>query len=128
MRYLAAATALIALAGCMGNQIEAGIPAQLTAKQIKIVDAGVRQALKDPKSARISGLSVSRDRKFADMFMVCGYVNGRNSYGGYTGDVPFYGHLTDFGGGFKFDLGGIGDVGDSNYGIRLVCAKSGAPI
>lgn len=42
--------------------------------------------LKDPESARFRNLRVAG---YADGSVVCGEVNGKNSYGGYTGYQPF---------------------------------------
>ncbi len=42
--------------------------------------------LKDPESARFRNLRVSSYEKGA---VICGEVNGKNSYGGYTGYQPF---------------------------------------
>jgi hypothetical protein len=59
----------------------------LSALEISAIEEGVRNGLKDPESARFK-------HPFADSYAIgesyyCGYVNAKNSYGGYTGDQPF---------------------------------------
>lgn len=49
-----------------------------------IAKAAVTERLKDPESARFTGLQMSADGK-----VVCGKVNAKNSYGGYVGPQPF---------------------------------------
>lgn len=50
----------------------------------------------------------------------CGYVNGRNSFGGYTGEQPYIGVFSDDGA--QFQLVNIG--GHS----RQICQMAGANI
>lgn len=47
----------------------------------------VRQQLRDPESARFSGVYVHRGPSGA---AVCGRVNAKNGFGGYTGDSDFF--------------------------------------
>ena len=72
--------------------IVAGTPIALSATQASKVKDGVTRVLKDPGSAVFGEMSAARhpDGKIS----VCGYVNARNSYGGYTGQQPFLGGLT----------------------------------
>lgn len=49
--------------------------------------------MKDADSAKFGTIAASRNTKGA--VSVCGYVNGKNSYGGYTGEQPFIGVLFD---------------------------------
>jgi hypothetical protein len=53
------------------------------------VRALVREQLKDPQSAQFSGVRLERSPKGGWSF--CGYVNARNSYGGYAGRSFFIG-------------------------------------
>jgi hypothetical protein len=56
---------------------------------------------KDPTSAQFTKIVVSEDRvlgSFGEMIItntVCGYVNGKNSYGGYVGSEYFYVQWTE---------------------------------
>lgn len=68
---------------------EPGAPITLTAQQQKAVRVGVVSGLKDPESARFGGMIGAKDRD-GDI-TVCGFVNAKNSYGGYSGMSPFVG-------------------------------------
>ena len=47
--------------------------------------AKIREALKDPESARFGDVWAAGDSQY----VACGYVNARNSFGGYTGEELF---------------------------------------
>lgn len=69
-------------------------PMMLSPAQIKIVQAGTKKGLKDPDSARFGDIFLaSVDDK--GVITVCGYVNAKNSFGGYTGMEPFLGLLSN---------------------------------
>ena len=53
------------------------------AKLIAKAEAAMREQLKDPDSAKFSDAKVFYNTRVG--ISVCGYVNARNSYGGYTG-------------------------------------------
>jgi hypothetical protein len=60
------------------------IPAE---KQRTVIDA-VKAQLKDPDSAKFRGL-----KPMGDKGGICGWVNAKNGYGGYSGyQVFFYNH------------------------------------
>lgn len=57
-----------------------------------VVEAAVRPVLRDPQSAIFRDLSATNDRKIGKSpagLVVCGYVNAKNGFGGYTGDKMF---------------------------------------
>lgn len=54
--------------------------------RIERAEEKVKERLKDPESARFRNETVREDR---DETIVCGEVNAKNSFGGYTGFVPF---------------------------------------
>lgn len=56
-----------------------------TPKEEQAVLEALKGRLKDPDSAKISNVKVSADGK-----TVCGLVNAKNGFGGYTGDSVFY--------------------------------------
>lgn len=61
---------------------------------IERAKVSVRSRLKDPASAVFSELRILGNER------VCGYVNAKNSFGGYTGNtrfVSFYGAVTYIG-------------------------------
>lgn len=109
MKALAAIALAAGLAACAGNsgqqapvaqaapaaapQPETLKPVQLSARQRRALEAGLRRSLKDPESARFgahrAGLSET------GLTTVCGLVNARNSFGGYTGDKPYMASITD---------------------------------
>jgi hypothetical protein len=67
--WFATALSVALLAGC-GHQAA--------------VEARVKGHLKDPDSAKFSQLNISKDGSVG-----CGFVNAKNSMGGYTGDQFF---------------------------------------
>lgn len=96
MRWITLA-ACVGLAACSGggatrsslNQAPAQM-VELTAEQRGDVETGVRRGLKDPNSAMFGSMKAAVDREKADTYVVCGWVNSKNSFGGYVGDQPFY--------------------------------------
>lgn len=95
---VAALAALLGLAGCAGSQfgslssLQTLDPIALTASQKAAVEDGLRAVLKDPESARFGSYAagVSAD----GVITVCGSVNAKNSFGGYTGKKPYMGILA----------------------------------
>jgi len=59
----------------------------LNKKQLAFVKKGIAAGLKDPNSALFGDMVTFQDQN--GVLRVCGYVNGRNSFGGYTGMQPF---------------------------------------
>lgn len=55
--------------------------------QIAEIEKAVKRKLKDPDSAKFN--SIRAYPKENQMYTVCGFVNAKNSYGGYGGDMPF---------------------------------------
>lgn len=63
-----------------------------TDELMKETHAFITKDLKDPDSAKFRNEFI---RKFTNpegkaIFMVCGEINAKNSYGGYTGFTPYY--------------------------------------
>src|ERR1700722_3857616 len=57
-----------------------------------VVEVAVRAQLRDPQSAVFRDLSATTDRKTGASpagLVVCGYVNAKNGFGGFTGEKPF---------------------------------------
>lgn len=65
---------------------------------IKIGESLVRDSLKDPDSAKLESSFHSSGE--TDGY-VCGLVNAKNSYGGYTGKKPFYVYIDTLDGKLK---------------------------
>ncbi len=57
-----------------------------TGNTLRIITDGVKEQLKDPDSAKFKNVKVSSASGY-----VCGEVNAKNSYGGYTGFTKFAG-------------------------------------
>lgn len=62
-------------------------------------------------------------------FTVCGYVNGKNSYGGYTGMQPFIGKPFDPStSGASFHLVDIGATASKRHAAYTVCQQAGVSL
>lgn len=69
----------------------------LTASEKAMIRTVVTKDFKDPTTARFKWLPIidrakwlsDPDHAGGSKFISCGLVNGKNSYGGYTGFVPF---------------------------------------
>src|SRR5262245_34863885 len=68
-------------------------PITLTAVQVETVKDGLRRVLRDPESIQLGKLVAGRSDKGA--IAVCGWVNAKNGFGGYTGERPFSGMMTE---------------------------------
>lgn len=95
-------------------------PMPLTPAQIKTVEDGARRGLKDPDSAKFEGIVGGRNAQ-GDVF-ACGYVNSRNSFGGYVGMQPFGGMITNVAG-EQFTLVGIGSDLDSRLALAATTCR-----
>lgn len=96
MRHIFIGLLAAFLAGCAGQQqssvanslLPLGTPqVQLTPEMTSATEDAVRAVLKDPDSARFSSLAAF-DK--GGQINICGLVNAKNSYGGYTGSSPFH--------------------------------------
>lgn len=103
-----------------------GTPVGLSGQDVKTVQAGVRAGMKDPDSARFGAMAAAKDN--TGKVTVCGYVNGRNSFGGYTGDKPFIGIFVNEGGSKAFSLADIGSTEGNMMAISIVCKGRGVSI
>jgi hypothetical protein len=79
--------------------------------------------MKDPEAARFSD-TMAGARKADGTITVCGYVNGKNSYGGYVGMSPFVGLLADGPNG-PFGLVDIGSSAKDRPFVVKLCRDSG---
>lgn len=96
--YLALAV-IVGLGGCGGMRSGA--------------EAAVRDALKDPESARFGAFYFNKETKRG-----CLTVNAKNSMGGYTGDQQAYVEQTEKG----WEVHGIGEIDQD--GCRKVHADA----
>ena len=101
-----------------------GTPVSLSALQISAVQREVRSNLKDPESARFGAIAASRSE--SGKYAVCGFVNGRNSYGGYMGMQPYAGTLVTVASQNSFLIYSFNDGEIHNPWItRAYCRNSG---
>src|SRR4051812_27370730 len=87
----------LAIAGCVSTKAKTSSPridgiATLTAAQTKALQEGVKGRLKDPDSARFGELAAGNMKDGS--IHVCGLVNSKNSYGGYTGMAPYSANIN----------------------------------
>lgn len=125
-------TLLMAGTACQAapeRQLEAGSAYRLSAAESRYVQAGVKRTLKDPESSRFQNLIASRDSK--GVITVCGFVNARNSYGGYTGMQPFVGILLNkpaLPKDSRFLVASFGSDRDKARGVIAACQAAGVQI
>ena len=118
LALIAAAVASIATSAVAGDPIE------LSEAQIEAVQSVVRDGLKDPDSARFGTIAAGVIDETG--FMVCGYVNARNSFGGYVGMTVFSGVMVAKNNVFiQATIGGTDKVQEN---IRKICSDHGAEI
>lgn len=91
----------------------------LNMAQIDAMHTVVLSKLRDPGSVQWGENKAGIDAK--GKTFVCGTVNAKNGFGGYTGMTPYMG---EFDGG-QFKLGGIGGVPEVTTAIYQVCAQQG---
>jgi hypothetical protein len=104
-------------------EITPGKPIALSDAQKNTVRRGVREKLKDPDSAKFVSLSAVKDDK--GMVYVCGMVNAKNSYGGYTGMSPFLGMMMGSKPKEFFAVVGIGSDAASSAAHLELCRRHG---
>ena len=81
-RLLCAAALLAAVCGVFAQEASED-------PTISKAKARLLQQLKDPESARWFGLHVASPKKPGGPPLLCGWVNSKNSFGGYVGFKPF---------------------------------------
>ncbi|MEE9906694.1 hypothetical protein LWV33_03160 [Brucella intermedia] len=85
----------LALYGCQSTAVS-NTPRNsvtLNEAQIEIVKEGIKRSLKDPESAEFGAIKAA-DTDKKGIFHVCGTVNAKNSFGGYSGQSPYFGVLA----------------------------------
>jgi hypothetical protein len=99
----------------------------LTAEEVATVQDGVRKSLKDPNSAMFGPMTGAQEGN--DHTWVCGVVNAKNSFGGYTGDKPFMGMLVHMPAGGKtlkmFQVTSMGGTDSATYATMEMCRRYG---
>jgi hypothetical protein len=100
------------------------VPVEITPAMRSAIERGVAEALKDPESARFGRMAASK-RPAESSPTVCGYVNARNSFGGYVGNRPFLGTLISGNGKAAFILVGMGNSDTEISAVFSTCASYG---
>lgn len=127
--YFVSICAAIALSGCASPDPSAayldaspkhGKSVVLTPELTKSIQDGVRNKLKDPESARFGKIAAG---DVGGQTIVCGWVNAKNSYGGYIGMQPFFGYFQINSTKFDADIIANGEIGI--IGLRERCFKEG---
>jgi hypothetical protein len=101
---------------------------ELTPELTAAIQNGVRRGLKDPNSAMF-GTIIAGQRVWQGQneIVACGYVNSKNSFGGYVGMQPFTGKLFPSTG--QFQLVATGDESpNAALMIGSSCRGAGLPI
>jgi len=66
---------------------------ELSASEKAALGKSLAKVLKDPVSAQFRWMAVAYDKSISTA-VYCGWINGKNSYGGYTGVKPFSASIT----------------------------------
>lgn len=104
----------------MENKRPTGTPIEITSDMKKKAREGLLKSLKDPTSAQFGEMFAAKTE--SGETMICGYINAKNSYGGYNGNAPFAGVLKNG----AFIVGGVGGgTCSSDLGVYTVCGKAG---
>lgn len=92
-------------------------PRAATEQEIEYVRAGLDDQFKDADSARFKNVLIVR---WNNEDVVCGYVNAKNSFGGYTGYSKFIGAIDQ-----EREKATIAEVSEYDTIARSRCAKYG---
>ena len=75
------------------HDLDRVIPEPLSQQRVEVIQQDIRSLLKDPDSARFGKMIGGRDSR--GRLHVCGWVNGKDSSGSYTGMTPFAGVMIE---------------------------------
>ena len=103
-----------------------GALVDLSNQQQQIIRAGIAKGLKDPESVRFGKLAGTRDKDGS--ITVCGYLNAKNSYGGYVGMSPFLGVLLAPPRGNSFELVRLASTPTERQAVVATCGQAGVPM
>lgn len=120
---------LCALAGCQATgrppttasdlvPTEASTPYALSDATQRVIRTSVASELKDPYSARFGYMAGARQ---GAIVVVCGTVNAKNSYGGYTGPRWFYGAYVPSTN--KFAMIALAEDSSTHYAVLKMCKR-----
>ena len=125
---LTAVVLCLGLGACANGGMATGTPKlpvltrmTLTSAQTSAIQSATRAGLKDPDSAKFGDIIAGTDPANPSENLACGYVNSKNSYGGYTGAQVFMAKFNQDGTArfVGMDIGGICEMqGLSMAGLR----------
>lgn len=132
MKQLLSFGLVLLLCGCVANaspppspSIEHGEPYTLDKNDTSAIEEGLRRSLKDPDSAKFGNMQAAKMSN--GIIGVCGLVNAKNSFGGYTGMKPYIGFMQQ-----KpkrlFATSAIGSDETSVMIVLRMCSQQGTPI
>lgn len=116
-------TASVAPVSEPGGPSVAMAPYKLSAAEISAIKDGVKRGLKDPGSAQFEGGFAAGQEPGKKEITVCGFVNAKNGFGGYTGRKPFMGVLQAkpaF-----FATAGYGGTSSETEAVLTICKRYG---
>jgi hypothetical protein len=122
---------LVLLCGCSkagppSELLSAAERRELTPIEKASLTGALAQTLKDPNAAQFKWVPVIMLER-EGIFDYCGYVNGRNSYGGYVGFQKFYAQISKNDKG-QFTRGLIRTIASDDVGTMAtdgLCEKHG---
>lgn len=116
MRKSIAGIACLFLAACVTTGPTT--PYSLSSAEVQTVQSAIQYQMKEPTSAQFRDIQGAK--LASGEVLICGWVNGRNSFGGYTGFMPFAGRLNG-----SFSLGLLAaDNSDANV-VAHQCRQAG---
>lgn len=99
-------------------------PYMLTPADVELVQQSVRAKMLDPQSAMFGPMKAAyRATSKVGAVMVCGVVNGKNTFGGYAGRTVFDGMLWTHEGQRRFDLVGNLSADDVTITVTLKACR-----
>ncbi len=120
-----------ALTGCATTAPSdrvATTPYTLNAEEMAAIDFGLRKSMKDPSSA-IVGFMKAAKKDGTGVVYVCGHVNGKNSFGAYTGNQPYFGLMATVNAGERtlatFNVQRIGGTAKDADIVVFLCKNYG---
>ena len=135
MKALVAVACTLVLTGCGGEETTwlgptppptvKGLLITLTDEQIEYVRLGVRNILKDPDSAIFGRIIAGALNASHTSLVVCGWVNAKNSFGGYTGRRPFIGEVEGVFIQEAFTFLDVGDTDAEALAVIILCDHHG---
>lgn len=98
-------------------------PYSLTDADHIAIREGFRTSIRDPSSLILGDAKATKTSD--GVVTVCGMMNGKNGFGGYTGFVPYLGVLGTQDGRRIFVVVNVGDGSSNPQAIAMVCAQNG---